>query len=67
MSEQYIILAQSPDGAIGVYGESDDNPSAAIVFNSMDEVRHEISECLLLQGLPIQIVKLDLAYILEDE
>lgn len=62
MSEQYIILAQSPDGNIGVYAESDERPTIAVIFNSMEEVRHEIDDCLLLQGLPIQIVKLDLDY-----
>lgn len=62
MSEQYIILAQSPDGKIGVYAVSDDDPTTAVIFNSMEEVRHEIDDCLLLQGLPIQIVKLNMDY-----
>ena len=66
MSEKYIILAQSPDGNIGVWAESDDRPTVAVIFNSMDEVRHEIGDSILLQGLPIQIVKLDLAYFEEE-
>lgn len=62
MSAKYIILAQHPDGAIGVYAASDKRPTVALVFNSMEEVRHEIGDSILLQGLPIQIVKLDMDY-----
>jgi hypothetical protein len=63
---KYVILAQSPDGKIGVYAVSDDEPTTAVVFDNMKEVRREIRDCILLQGLPIQIVKLDMVYSLEE-
>jgi len=65
MSDKYIILAQWDD-KIGVYAVSDDDPTTAVIFNSMEEVRHEIGDSILLQGLPIQIVKLDMAYFEEE-
>jgi hypothetical protein len=58
----YIILCESPDGAVSVYAESDDDPTTAIVFPTKSDVRKAIEESVLLQGLPIQRVKLKMKY-----
>jgi hypothetical protein len=54
----YIILCERPDGKISVYAESDDDPTSAVIFPTKSDVREEIQESILLQGLPIQRVKL---------
>jgi hypothetical protein len=54
----YIILCETPDGKISVYAESDDDPTTAIVFPTESDVCKAIQESILLQGLPIQRVKL---------
>jgi hypothetical protein len=61
---RYIILAESPDGSVGVWGQ-EDNAENAVIFDSEEEARQEVRRTILLQGLAIQIVPLKLIWALD--
>lgn len=63
MKNRYIILCEFPDGSqVSPWGESDENPERAIIFNSLAAAKKEIKDTVLLGGLKTQIVKLELEY-----